>query len=175
MKRKDLFPAGRLDKDTTGFVLITDDGGFAHDILSPKNHIEKTYIAVLDKPFDAAVRRDFENGMELGGKTCMPAALESVGGHPACAKIVLKQGMYHQIKRMFKKHGITVLELKRIAMGALELDENLAPGQARYIGKEELSLVKKSTKLCVITAEKYYILWYRLNKQNGLCKLNKKI
>ena len=148
MKRKDLFPAGRLDKDTTGFVLITDDGGFAHDILSPKNHIEKTYIAVLDKPFDAAVRRDFENGMELGGKTCMPAALESVGGHPACAKIVLKQGMYHQIKRMFKKHGITVLELKRIAMGALELDENLAPGQARYIGKEELSLVKKARNMC---------------------------
>ena len=148
MKRKDLFPAGRLDKDTTGFVLITDDGGFAHDILSPKNHIEKTYIAVLDKPFDAAVRRDFENGMELGGKTCMPAALESVGGHPACAKIVLKQGMYHQIKRMFKKHGITVLELKRVAMGALELDENLAPGQARYIGKEELSLVKKTRNMC---------------------------
>ena len=86
--------------------------------------------------------------MELGGKTCMPAALESVGGHPACAKIVLKQGMYHQIKRMFKKHGITVLELKRIAMGALELDENLAPGQARYIGKEELSLVKKARNMC---------------------------
>lgn len=144
MKRKNLFPAGRLDKDTTGFVLITDDGAFAHDILSPKNHIEKTYIAQLDKPFDSSVVYDFENGMELNGKKCMPALLESACGDNTKAKIVLKQGMYHQIKRMFKKHGITVLELKRVAMGALQLDKNLAPGQAKYISKDELSLVKSA-------------------------------
>lgn len=141
MKRKNLFPAGRLDKDTTGFVLITDDGEFAHNILSPKNHIEKTYLAVLDRPFDLSVKSDFEKGMELNDQKCMPAVLENVNGDNTRARIVLKQGMYHQIKRMFKKHSITVLELTRVAMGGLRLDENLAPGTARYIGKDELSLV----------------------------------
>lgn len=144
MKRKALFPAGRLDKDTTGFVLITDDGVFAHDILSPKNHIEKTYIAELDRPFDSSVVSDFERGMELNGKKCLPARLESAGGDNTRAKIVLKQGMYHQIKRMFKKHGITVLELKRVAMGSLELDKDLAPGQAKYMSKDEILLVKNA-------------------------------
>lgn len=141
MKRKNLFPAGRLDKDTTGFVLITDNGEFAHNILSPKNHIPKTYIALLDKPFDSTVTADFESGMELGGEKCMPAFLESLSADNKQAKIILKQGMYHQIKRMFKKHSITVLELKRVAMGSLPLDENLALGEARFIDEKELSLV----------------------------------
>lgn len=141
MKRKNLFPAGRLDKDTTGFVLITDNGEFAHNILSPKNHISKTYIALLDKPFDSSVIEDFESGMELGSEKCMPAILESLSADNKQAKIILKQGMYHQIKRMFKKHSITVLELKRVAMGGLRLDENLAPGEARFIDEKELSLV----------------------------------
>lgn len=144
MKRKNLFPAGRLDKDTTGFVLITDDGGFAHEILSPGNHVKKTYLAVLDMPFDDSVKKDFENGMELNGKKCLPAILESANDDNTVAKIVLKQGMYHQIKRMFKKHSITVQELKRTGIGRLSLDENLKPGQARYLSRDELSLVKSA-------------------------------
>ncbi len=141
MKRKNLFPAGRLDKDTTGFVLITDDGAFAHRILSPKSHVPKTYIAVLDKPFDLSVKADFESGMVLGDEKCLPASVECVNGDYTRAKVILKQGMYHQIKRMFKKHSITVLELERTAMGALSLDAKLAPGQARYLNEEELLLI----------------------------------
>ena len=144
MKRKGLFPTGRLDKDTTGFVLITDDGGFAHRILSPKNHIPKTYIAVLDRPFDQSVIADFEGGMLLNGEKCLPASLESLNADNTRAKIVLRQGMYHQIKRMFKKHSITVLELERTAMGALSMDGSLSPGQARYLNEEELLLVESA-------------------------------
>lgn len=129
MKRKNLFPAGRLDKDTTGFMLITDDGAFAHDILSPKKHIDKTYIATLDKPFDSSVTADFENGMTLNGDYHI-------------ARVVLKQGLYHQVKRMFKKHSITVVELHRVAMGNLPLDENLAPGECRYLTNDEINAVK---------------------------------
>lgn len=144
MKRKGLFPAGRLDKDTTGFVLITDDGGFAHRILSPKSHIPKTYIAVLDRPFDQSVIADFESGMLLNGEKCLPASLESLNADNTRAKIVLRQGMYHQIKRMFKKHSITVLELERTAMGALSMDGSLSLGQARYLNEEELLLVESA-------------------------------
>lgn len=138
MKRKNLFPAGRLDKDTTGFVLITDDGGFAHRILSPKSHIPKTYIAHLDKPFDDIVAKEFEIGVEIGGDVCMPAEIYAKDGDFSTAVVTIRQGMYHQIKRMFKKFGITVLELKRIKMGSLELDKNLAAGQCRYIENEEM-------------------------------------
>ena len=142
MKRKNLFPAGRLDKDTTGFMLITDDGAFAHDILSPKKHIDKTYIATLDKPFDSSVSADFENGMTLNGEKLLKAHIEPVNGDYHIARVVLKQGLYHQVKRMFKKHSITVVELHRVAMGNLPLDENLAPGECRYLTNDEINAVK---------------------------------
>lgn len=142
MKRKNLFPAGRLDKDTTGFVLITDDGDFAHRILSPKNHIPKTYIAELDKPFDDTVISAFEQGVELKEDLCMPAEICCVDGDHTKALVTIKQGMYHQIKRMFKKFGITVLGLKRIKMGGLELDEVLKLGECRYITPDELEQIK---------------------------------
>ncbi|MCM1115259.1 MAG: rRNA pseudouridine synthase [Clostridium sp.] len=142
MKRKNLFPAGRLDKDTTGFVLITDDGGFAHRILSPKNHIPKTYIAKLDKPFDAHVMEGFKQGVRLNTDICMPAELEAVGGDYTAARVTIRQGMYHQIKRMFSHYGLTVLELERIKMGDLYLDETLESGACRYLTDEELKLVE---------------------------------
>ncbi|MEZ3420938.1 MAG: 16S rRNA pseudouridine(516) synthase [Eubacterium sp.] len=141
MKRKNLFPAGRLDKNTTGFVLITDDGNFAHRILSPKRHIPKTYIAGLDKPFDNIVLKAFQSGMTIGSDVCMPAVLEAVNGDFKTARVVIKQGMYHQIKRMFKSFGIEVLSLKRIKMGKLCLDEALAPGACRFIDKKELEMI----------------------------------
>lgn len=144
MKRKNLFPAGRLDKDTTGFVLITDDGEFAHKILSPKNHIDKTYIATLDKPFNEDMVEEFKNGLELNGEKLLQAELECVDADYCKAKVVLRQGLYHQVKRMFKKFGITVVELDRIAMGNLALDENLAQGECRYLSKYELDLIRKN-------------------------------
>lgn len=141
MKRKNLFPAGRLDKDTTGFMLITDNGEFAHMILSPKNHISKTYIAKLDKPFDESVIKEFESGVELKDTKCMSAKLEPVDGDFTLAKVEIKQGMYHQIKRMFKHFGLTVIELRRIKMGALPIDERLKEGESRYLSEEEVKLI----------------------------------
>ena len=144
MKRKNLFPAGRLDKDTTGFLLITDDGELAHSILSPKNHIPKTYIAKLDKPFDESIIKEFENGVEFKDEKCLPAKLEAVDGDFKIAKVVIKQGMYHQVKRMFSHFKITVLELKRIKMGALHLDENLKEGECKYLTNDEVLLLSKN-------------------------------
>lgn len=146
MKRKNLFPAGRLDRDTTGFMLITDDGDFAHRILSPKRHIPKTYEALLDKPFDSNVVRAFEQGVVLKECVCMPAQLEALGGDCTKAVVTIRQGMYHQIKRMFASFGITVLELKRVAMGCLRLDPSLAPGECRYLTPEELALMQVAQK-----------------------------
>jgi 16S rRNA pseudouridine516 synthase len=148
MKVKNLFPAGRLDKDTVGFVLITNDGEFAHNILSPKKHVEKTYLALLDKPLDNGVIMDFESGMTLGDEKLLPAELSAENEEGTLARVVIKQGIYHQIKRMFKKHSLEVLSLKRIKIGALPLDENLKEGESRYITKEELALIKQEDKQC---------------------------
>ena len=141
MKRKNLFPAGRLDKDTTGFLLITDDGELAHSILSPKNHIPKTYIAKLDKPFDENIIKEFEKGIEFKDEKCLPAKLETVDGDFKIAKVVIKQGMYHQVKRMFASVGGKVIYLKRLAIGGLELDESLELGEYRELTDEELALL----------------------------------
>lgn len=142
MKRKNLFPAGRLDKNTTGFVLITDDGEFAHRILSPKNHVEKEYIAELDKPFDDGMIDAFAKGVTIGEDECLPAQLAAVNGDRKTARVIIKQGMYHQIKRMFKKFSIEVVELRRIRMGGLRLDEALALGACRYLSENEVKLIK---------------------------------
>ena len=139
MRRKGLFPAGRLDKDTTGFVLITDDGDFAHRILAPTKHIVKTYSAVLDKPVTDEVISDFEAGMTLGEEKLLPAKLTPLDG--CTVQVEIAQGIYHQIKRMFKKHKIEVLELKRVKMGALELDENLGEGECRYLDSAEINRI----------------------------------
>lgn len=139
MRRKNLFPAGRLDKNTTGFMLITDDGDLAHRLLSPAGHIPKTYIAGLSAPFDETVQRAFEDGMELDGKRLMPAVLEPVNGDCRTARVVLRQGKYHQIKRMFARFGLEVQTLKRIQMGGLALDPALAPGDSRYMTAGEVA------------------------------------
>ena len=146
MKRRGLFPAGRLDKDTTGFVLITDDGAFAHDILSPAHHVAKTYIAVLDKPIDREMQVDFESGMILNGKRLLRAELTAERDDGRVARVVLKQGLYHQVKRMFAKHGATVLELHRTAIGAVELDAELQPGQCRYLTDEEVERLSSANR-----------------------------
>lgn len=143
MRRSGLFPAGRLDKDTTGFVLITDDGEFAHEILSPKNHIEKTYIAVLDRPISAEKQLAFEKGVVLAdGYECLPAKIKELSDDGLTVEIRLKEGKYHQIRRMAAACGSHVNELERVAMGALELDRSLEQGECRYLTPEELALIK---------------------------------
>lgn len=143
MKRKNLFPAGRLDKDTTGFVLITDDGAFAHKILSPSSHVPKTYIAGLSAHFDDEVKKAFESGMEMDGKTLLSASIEAVDGDRTKAKVVIRQGLYHQIKRMFARFSIKVETLRRIKMGDVALDESLPPGGCRYLTEAELQSLKQ--------------------------------
>lgn len=141
MQRRGLFPAGRLDKDTTGFVLLTDDGEFAHSILAPSRHIDKTYVVTLDKPVTPEAVADFCSGMELNGERLLQADAEIISEDATVCRVVLRQGLYHQIKRMFKKHGLTVLELKRVKMGNLPLDDSLLPGECRYLSQKELDLI----------------------------------
>lgn len=143
-RRRNLFPAGRLDKDTTGFCLVTDDGEFAHNILSPSRHITKTYIARLASPIDFEEgKRRFEEGVVLkDGTVLLSARLILVeDSETPLYKVVIKEGKYHQIKRMFASLGSKVIELKRIAMGGLALDESLKPGEARLITPEELKAI----------------------------------
>lgn len=141
LRRKGLFPAGRLDKDTEGFLLITDDGAFAHRILSPKNHVPKTYLCTLDKPFDLqAVQADFASGLDLGnGDICSPAqlVLRKDIQNPQ-VEVVIYEGMFHQIKRMFVQFSLEVLYLKRIKIGGLALDENLPLGGVKEILYKDL-------------------------------------
>ena len=145
--RKGLFPAGRLDKDTTGFSLITDDGDFAHRILSPSRHVDKTYIATVSDKIDfAKAKKAFSNGVVLGdGTVLLSAQLELIEENEnQVFKVVIKEGKYHQIKRMFASLGTTVIELKRIAIGGLALDFSLKVGEARVITEEELKMIEKS-------------------------------
>ena len=141
--RRGLFPAGRLDKDTTGMVLITDDGALAHRILSPRSHVPKTYLARLDIPLTREMEEGFAAGIPLPGEegACLPAELERL--EDTLARVTLREGMYHQIKRMFGVYGARVVELRRVSMGGLALDERLAPGQCRELTPEEVSLLEK--------------------------------
>lgn len=141
--RKGLFPAGRLDKDTTGFVLITDDGEFAHDILSPKKHISKTYHALVNGAITEEMAEGFAKGVTIGEDFTLPASLKKISSceQGDWGEVILKEGMYHQIKRMFGAYGLKVLELKRVKMGALPLDPNLPEGKCRPLSPEELRLV----------------------------------
>lgn len=138
-----MFPAGRLDKDTEGFVLITDDGDFAHRILSPKRHVPKTYRAKIDGPLTEQMIKGFAEGVTLeDGVLCRPAQLLVLeeGEQPLC-QVVLTQGMYHQVKRMFLAFDRRVLWLKRTAIGGLLLDEALKPGETREILDKEIKML----------------------------------
>ena len=141
--RRQLFPAGRLDKTSTGFVLLTDDGAFAHDILAPKRHVPKTYRVVLDTPVTDEMVKAFAAGVTLeDGQTMQPARLIPDEADPFAATVVLRQGVYHQIKRMFGVLDAGVDQLHRTAIGGLALDESLAPGAWRLITPEEKALIQ---------------------------------
>lgn len=144
--RKGLFPAGRLDKDTTGFVLITDDGDFAHRILSPKNHIYKTYLAKLSHRLGESEIKMLENGITLGDGTVLKEAKIEIAEDTdtPLVRIMICEGKYHQVKRMFAAAGNKVVSLHREAMGGLALDASLMPGECREITADELQqLVNK--------------------------------
>lgn len=147
--RKGLFPAGRLDKDTTGFVLITDDGDFAHRILSPKNHIFKTYIAQLQHSLTTSDIENLEGGITLGDGTLLKEAKVEVltEGDKPTVRIMICEGKYHQVKRMFAATGNKVVSLHRSKMGELELDKALKPGECREITPEELLKLQKNKNL----------------------------
>lgn len=139
--RSDLFPAGRLDKDSTGFVLITNDGDFSHKILSPKNHIPKTYIVRVDGKMTKEAVHLMDNGITLAsGEVCKPAKVEILEDTDnALIKVIIVEGKYHQIKRMLGVVDLGVLSLQRLKIGELELDENLQEGECREILHKELT------------------------------------
>ena len=143
-RKRGLFPVGRLDKDTEGLLLLTDDGQLAHALLSPKKHVDKRYYVRVDGALDETDRAAFEAGMTLGdGFRCLSAGLEIVSsGSESEALVTLREGKFHQIKRMFAARGKPVLYLKRLAMGSLRLDENLAPGAWRELTPEEERMLK---------------------------------
>lgn len=138
---RELFPAGRLDKDTTGMMIITDDGQFAHNILAPKKHISKTYEVEIDIPVTEEMKLGFENGVNLNDGVCKTAKLEITGENTAV--VVLTEGRYHQIKRMFGCFGAKVTKLHRIAMGFLKLPKDLKEGASRELSKQELELLTR--------------------------------
>lgn len=139
-KHRQLFPAGRLDKDTTGMMIITDDGQFAHNILAPKKHISKTYEVEIDIPVTQEMKKGFENGVELNDGICKTANLEITGEYTAI--VVLTEGRYHQIKRMFGCFEAKVVNLNRIAMGGLKLPSDLNFGESRELSKQEIELLQ---------------------------------
>lgn len=138
---RNLFPAGRLDKDTTGLMIITDDGDFAHNILSPKKHVEKTYNVTIDIPVTDKMVEGFKNGVVLNDGECKEANLEITRKYSAT--VTLTEGRYHQIKRMFGCFGAKVIELERIKMGNLKLPDNLKPGKCRELTEEELKKIQE--------------------------------
>lgn len=141
-RRPGLFPAGRLDKDSTGLLLITNDGALAHALLSPRRHVEKTYLAALAGPATRADADAFAAGMRLPpedshpAEDCLPARMTPLPGNRA--EVVLREGKYRQIRRMFAQRGNEVLALHRTAMGCLRLEDALAPGMCRELTGEEV-------------------------------------
>ncbi len=139
-KKKDLFIAGRLDKDTTGFLLITNDGDFAHNILSPKNHIYKTYLVGLEHKDVDGYEEKFSSGITIdGGYICKSAVFKYLGENNCTLEIC--EGKFHQIKRMFEALGNRVVSLKRIKMADVSLDESLKAGEYRYLTSNELEQI----------------------------------
>ncbi|MGN0477822.1 MAG: pseudouridine synthase [Hominenteromicrobium sp.] len=141
LRRRGLFPAGRLDRDTTGLLIITDDGDFAHRMLAPKSHVMKRYEAVLDLPAVPEDRERFAAGIRSGEDRFAPAVLEISSADPHTAWVEIREGKFHQVKRMFRACGKTVTALKRLSIGALALDPALEPGEARVLKPQEALLV----------------------------------
>lgn len=143
-KRRDLFPVGRLDKDTVGLLIITNDGDLSHRLLAPGKHVAKKYLVRVDGVITEEVSSAICSGVDIGDdKPTAPAELENVrqveaDGIVYEAEITITEGRYHQIKRMFEAFGLNVIYLKRLSMGSLTLDPKLEEGEWRYLTDEEL-------------------------------------
>ena len=144
-RTKGIYPVGRLDKDTEGLLILTNDGALGHRLLAPKNHIPKQYFARLDAPVEDGDVRAFGEGIRLEEDfTTLPAELEVCDADPCEAMVTIHEGKFHQVKRMFEARGKKVVYLKRIVMGALRLDPALQPGEWRELTDAELRLLENS-------------------------------
>ncbi|WP_099468260.1 pseudouridine synthase [Konateibacter massiliensis] len=145
-KRADLFPVGRLDKDTEGLLIITNDGVLSHDMLSPRKHVDKMYYAKVEGLVtDEDVKR-FSEGLDIQDeKPTMPAQLVIIqAGEISEIELTIQEGRFHQVKRMFEAVDKKVIFLKRIQIGGLRLDEKLKPGEYRELTKEEIELLRRT-------------------------------
>lgn len=138
----DLFPVGRLDKDTTGVLIVTNDGELAHRLISPKYHVDKIYLATLDQEVDENIKEEFENGIILDGEKTLPSKFEKLSSN--LCRVTLHQGKYHQVKRMFLHFNLKVIKLHREKFAFLTL-EDLKEGQFRELTKEEVEKLKVIT------------------------------
>ena len=144
LRRRGVFPVGRLDKDVTGLVLLTDDGPLGHRLTSPRHHVDKVYQVTVDGVLTKEDEAALTAGLVLGdGLRCLPARLERTG-RGNVALLTLREGKYHQVKRMMACLGKPVTALKRLAMGPLTLDERLKPGEWRLLTKEEVAKLTKN-------------------------------
>lgn len=142
MRKIGLFPVGRLDKDTTGLLILTNDGEFAHRVISPRSEIVKVYHARTEAPVDEADITAFKEGLTLGdGTKCLPAGLKLLPDGSCLVEVM--EGKYHQVKRMLSSRGKPVTELKRLSIGGLKLDKALLPGSFRALEENELCSVMK--------------------------------
>ena len=144
LKKQNLFPVGRLDKDTEGLLLLTNEGGLAHDLLSPKRHVDKVYYTRVAGPLTEEDCRAFESGLLLDdGLQCMPAGLKILSsGEESEAHVTLREGKFHQVKRMLAYLGKPVLYLERISMGNMTLDSDLPRGKYRFLTPEEVEKLR---------------------------------
>lgn len=141
-KRKGLFPAGRLDKDTEGLLIITDDGDFAHRMLSPKKHVDKQYIAQLDGEITEKTIQNFKQGIIFAdGTKCLPAKLEIYNNDKKTGLVTICEGKFHQVKKMFISCGLNVVHLQRISIGGLYLDGNLPIGGCKLLTNLDKKLI----------------------------------
>lgn len=143
--QKDIFPVGRLDKDTEGLLLLTNDGDLAHQLLSPKKHVDKTYFARIQGSVTSEDQKAFSEGVDIGDeKKTMPARLEILtAGEESEILLTIQEGRFHQVKRMFEAVGKKVVYLKRISMGSLQLDETLPVGAYRQLTEKEIEDLKQ--------------------------------
>lgn len=139
-KKRGVFPVGRLDKDTTGMLILTNDGNFAHSVTSPVRHVSKTYGVQVDGNLDAEDVQAFQQGIQLrDGTKCLPAELLVDITNCKSAKVVICEGKYHQVKRMFASRGKPVVALKRLSIGGLQLDASLSEGDFRELTLQEIA------------------------------------
>ena len=145
LKKQGLFPVGRLDKDTEGLLLLTNEGGLAHDLLSPRHHVDKVYYTRVAGQLTEADCQAFASGMTLDdGLVCQPAGLKILRvGQESEAQVTLREGKFHQVKRMLAFLGKPVLYLERIQMGNLPLDPALARGEFRLLTESEETILRK--------------------------------